>query len=66
MDERDEQLWGLVFTSFSTHWFGTETHLKEQLPSTEKCSGAFVSSGNECGSFVHNDVFINENEIVYL
>lgn len=51
---------------FSTHWFGTETHLKEQLPSTEKCSGAFVSSGKDYGSFVYNDVFINENLILYL
>lgn len=53
-----------TLTSFS---LGTETHLKEkQVPSTDKCVAGSVGAGKDCGSFVYNDMLINEKEILYL
>lgn len=47
--------------------FGTETHLKgKQVPSTDKCVAGSVWAGKDCGSFVYNDMLINEKEILYL
>lgn len=53
--------------TLATFSFGTETNLKEkQVPSTDKCVAGSVWASKDCGSFVCNDMLINEKEILYL